>query len=49
MMGKGEGLTKKEAEQKAAKAALAHIDEFFQEYHKEVFGDTKNHPKGRSP
>ena len=33
-MGKGEGLTKKEAEQKAAKMALENIDKFLEEFQK---------------
>ncbi|MCK4385589.1 MAG: ribonuclease III [candidate division Zixibacteria bacterium] len=34
-MGKGEGLTKKEAEQKAAKMALENIDKFLEEFQKD--------------
>jgi ribonuclease-3 len=43
MTGKGEGLTKKEAEQKAAKMALGNIDELLEESHKEADGGRSQH------
>jgi ribonuclease-3 len=48
VMGKGEGLTKKEAEQKAAKMALGNIDEFLSESHKEADGG-RNPREGAQP
>lgn len=48
LMGKGEGLTKKEAEQKAAKMALGNIDEFLGESHKEADGGRSQH-EGAQP
>jgi ribonuclease-3 len=46
-MGKGEGLTKKEAEQKAAKAALGNIDGLLDEFHKKSSGEGRNQREGR--
>ena len=47
VMGKGEGLTKKEAEQKAAKVALGNIDGFLDEFYKKASGDRKNQREER--